>query len=340
MRENKNTPFIKIKTHGNMKKSQPINFEKTQSKTTKILKQTPWLLICLICLFQFSEISAQRIVLDIRDAETFRPLADAEVQIQSFSSITTHYSSTDGSIIANVSQGAYTITINRFGYDKQVLDNVTVTRDQITRLEVLLERQKDSGTGTATQKSLISATGISKNLFADVGGQIGNLNAAGIGIGYYFIPEAFIMVNYAFSRQQYSSLFFINPEEGYRINFNRLSLSSGIDFGFKVINDIGLQFNPHMNIGFERANNKDLIDNDRIEYIMSYSFIAGMDIGVTYSRAVFYVGYNHAFWMFAAMNQERTPLENGITGETARWADDLFPGRKGRNIRIGVKLYL
>lgn len=327
-----------------MKKSQPVNFEKRQSKSIKVLKKTPWLLICLVCLFQFTEISAQRIVLDILDAETYRPLADAEVKIQSFSSSTTHYSSTDGSVIANVSPGAYTIEVSRYGYDEQVLDNVTVTRDQITRLEVLMKRQKEgrsgTGTGTTTREPVIAASGISKNLFADVGGQIGNLNAAGIGIGYYFIPEAFIMVHYGFSRQQYSSLFFIDPEEGYRINFNRLSLSSGIDFGFKVINNLGLQFNPHMNLGFEHANNKDLFDDERIDYIMNYSFIAGMDIGVTYSRAVFYLGYNHSFWISGALNQERTPLENGITGERARWGEDLFPGRKGGNVRIGVKLYL
>jgi len=326
-----------------MKQTTKIIHSKTFMEAVKTRKTFPILILMVFIFFQFNQASAQRIALEILDAATYRPVADAEVVFKSAFTMMTFHSSPDGSVIANVPQGEYSITVSRLGYEEKVMEGVVARMDQITRLEVLLKMKETTTTVTSretTRPGTLPAPVVPRNFFMDIGGQIGNINAANIGVGYYFIPEAFIMLNYAFSRQQYSSLFFINRDENYRINFNRVSLKSGIDFGFKVINDIGLQFNPHMNIGFERANNKDLIDNDRIEYIMSYSFIAGMDIGVTYSRAVFYVGYNHAFWMFAAMNQERTPLENGITGETARWADDLFPGRKGRNIRIGVKLYL
>ncbi len=339
------------------------------------MKEKKHLILWILSMFMAGFIYPQSMYIQVRDGQSYRGLPDVRVELKSENSSMTLFTSAEGEINTNLPPGKYSITASRSMYENTSITDVEVKVGKITPVEILMDRTETSTSrGKAdtqrhidsTNKEIDDKTTHNENeenrqsgpnqgeseswpisqitypdkLFFDLGLHYGNFESVQLGIGYYYIPEAFLMVNFAHSRQSYMSALFNQPENQKQVIFNRINLNSGILWKVSMLKDIELHFNPNMNLGIEFAKNNDLIDNNKITALNSTGFTAAFEMGVKYSIAVFYVGATYAIWLYDVMNQDRMPLENGVDGTPVKWGNDLFPEREGTGIKAGIRIFI
>ena len=311
-------------------------------------------------------LSAQSVFIQVRDSNTYRGLPDVQVELKSANTQMTFYTSPEGEVSSNLPPGEYTISFARSGYKVQIRPNVRVRVGEITPVEVFMERDITPGPTThpdpasvddpamadtpaeqhsqpaAPGEMMVAVPAFLNNFFIDLGVNYGAIESAQIGLGYYILPgilpNVYARIGYARSSQAYASGLFADPEKVQQVTFNRLNFGTGAEWDLPVTDKFKLLLMPVLNFGIEYARNKDFIDHEELDSFRGNGLSLGMDVGLPYLIALFYVGADYNFWIGNAMNQERIPLQDGYTGKYINWADELFPERKGFGLRVGVKI--
>lgn len=312
--------------------------------------------------------SGQNVFIQLRDGENFRAIADAVVEFRAGASTFIIDSEPDGSVSANLPTGNYNITFTHPAYQQHRISNVRIAEGELTTMEVLLTRDlppapvsPEPGTTapsrpetqpSATQpprttsedgpwrKGGVNAFGLQNPVFLETGFKTGGITAAKLGVGVYFLPQLYAAINYNFSQQKYSSPLFDLADSSYVARFNRINLNIGYEFPLPINMQHRLLLYPNIDFGAEFARNDNLITNSQITGMRSTGLSAGIDLGLNISVALLYLGVDYSLWLSKTANQQGLRLQDGDNGNYIGWGDDLFPGRKGLSLKLGVKLFI
>lgn len=298
---------------------------------------------------------SQNFFIEITDKETYKPVPEVRLDLHSPQRNLTFYSSVDGFINESVPAGTYTLELSREGYQELVVENVQIRAFDVSRYSFKMnalpkvivtedDTLKKNDDIVIIDKDTINnvAERRPRNLVFELGQQFGNIQGTGIGVGYFFYRDVFLLASLHTGRQSYQSLFFKDPTEAYKLRFSSLSTMLGYEYTypFKKNPGMGLTLTPSVSLGMEGVYNSDFIDNSRVFLLMNPALNPALDVGFYYSIAAVFIRIDYIQWLGDAMNQERNVLENGITGQSMRWGNDLFHEREGFSLQLGVKAYL
>lgn len=291
----------------------------------------------------------QNVYLEVLDAETFQPLQDVKVEFVSPSYRNTFYTTPMGGISEEISPGDYTVTLSRRGYETRTLERLTVNAHEFNSFSFRLNQRltadrEEEETTDDRPKEIIrpshQTAAFFDRVFLDLGYQFGSIEAFQIGIGIYVFQGIWAQASYGNSREEYIGEFYTDIGKAYELSFNSFSFGVGYDHYYPLGDRTGLFVSPALSMGIETTRNNGMISNDAISSMMAQVLKPAVNAGFYYfERGAVYVGLNYSAWVSPAMNQDRMPLENGITGRSAKWNKELFPGRKGFGFSTGIKLF-
>jgi hypothetical protein len=300
--------------------------------------------LALLLWFCCLPVSAQNFYIEILDAETYQPIQDVKVEMESASTKITFYSSPFGGVSDNVPAGVYTVTMTRSGYVSRQETNIRILAHELNTFTFRMTPGEDTGAGQSGRERIrppmVETTKPARRAFFDLGYQFGNIQGLQAGIGYYVFRDAWLRLAYARSSQKYTGEFFINPEQEYKVGFNKVWLGLGYDFVFPLNARMGFMASPGVLAGMEMASNKDFIAHESVDVMMTPSLLPQLNVGFYYIRFAVFVEANYSFWLMEPVTQDRFMIENGNNGKPVKWGDELFPGRKGLGIVAGLRLYL
>lgn len=298
-------------------------------------------------------VMGQSVFVEVLDKDTYRGISDVEIVLESRNVSMTFYTSPDGEMTTNIPEGLYNLTFSRLGYKTTRKADIQVKMGEITSVNVFMEREGVSDPDPESDKStkeedvepverLLLLPSVPGRLFLDVGVHYGAIESARLSVGYFalpaILPEWFLRLGYANSRQSYQSALFINPELPERIIFNRFSAGAGAEYQINISEPFNMLVMPTLDFTMEFARNDGFLDHDEVTGFRTSGLVIGLDAGMRYSIVVFYVGAEYNFWLVQALNQDRNPLEDGRSGAKVKWGSNLFPDRKGLGIRAGIKI--
>lgn len=185
----------------------------------------------------------------------------------------------------------------------------------------------------------------------------GNIISWSGSFGYYLagISESisndlYIETDYNFSKQSYSSDFFIDPKENYELTFHSIFFGVGYNFellnssySYKFRNLIGshnkrtvLFLTPQFKIGYEFTDGSEIMFDQNIDLMYAFAYRPGLRTGLRVNKISYVVGLDYTFWnSMTNVTQGKILVVDGDE-KFLSWDEDLFRNRNGIQIYLGV----
>ncbi len=301
-------------------------------KTTTLYSAS---LLIVLWIASSLEVEGQNIYIRIIDQNTYRHLSNVQVEFQSDRGQFVLHSSPIGEVSESIPSGTYSITLSRSGYKTKHKDNITIHSSGIKNMTIRMQQDETGRPVTATTPSTFAHN----KFFAELGVHFGNIEAFSGSFGYFFFPQTYVKVQYAHSRQFYTSIFFVDPEASLEVTFNNIFFGLGYEFFSPITEVSGISLAPEIMVGMETAANNNLIANALIKHMISPGLRPGLQFVLQYTRIAVTFGISYSLWLSNPINEDRHMLENGINGQPIQWADDLFPKREGLSMSGGIRLF-
>ena len=293
-------------------------------------------------------VCGQNLYIEILDAANYRSLANVRVELKSSQANITFYSSPRGEVIENVPSGFYSVTFSRSAYETQYLDEVEIKSQEVTSLSIFMRAEAGSPSGRESddeqQDKIPDDSGRSLTVirpanksFVDAFVQTGNIQSLQAGFGLFIFKELYSKITYSYSRQSYASNFFETTQD-YSLSFSNLSFALGYEYGYPITNSFGILINPEIHLGMEFLNSQSFIGQENVSFIMNPLLRPGVTAGLYYNSLSLFAGFNYSQWISQPMTHERYGLYANDSDLPLSWNEDLFPGRKGLGMLLGIRL--
>lgn len=291
---------------------------------------------------------AQNLYIEILDASSYRALANVSVELKSPQANITFNSSPRGEVIEYVPSGFYSVTLSRPSYETQIIDELEIKSHELTSLSIYMRAgdeppqvqetvsQQQDVAQDDSERMLLAKRSANK-AFIDGFLQTGKIRSFQFGFGLQIFREFYSKLSYSHSRQTYTSNFF-ETAENYSLAFNTLGFSLGYEYGYPITNSVGALINPEIHLGMEFINSRPVIGQENISYIMNPFIRPGISAGLYFNSLSFFAGLNYSQWVSQPMTHDMYGLYDQDSDLPLSWNDDLFPGRKGVGILLGIRL--
>lgn len=293
-------------------------------------------------------VCGQNLYIEILDVANYRSLANVRVELKSAQANITFYSSPRGEVIEYVPAGFYSVTFSRSAYETQYLEEVEIKSQEVTSLSIFMRADASPPSGREAYEERqvkipddsdipISIKRPANKAFVDAFLQTGNIQSLQAGFGLFIFRELYSKITYSYSRQTYASNFFETTQD-YSLSFSNLSFALGYEYGYPITNSFGILINPEIHLGMEFLNSQSAIGQENVSYIMNPLFRPGVTAGLYYNSLSLFAGFNYSQWISQPMTHERYGLYDNDSDLPLSWNEDLFPGRKGLGILLGIRL--
>ncbi len=317
-------------------------------------------IFCFVFFSMFlSPLIGQNFFLHVIEKETFYPVQEARVTLESDDTSVVLFTNPRGNVSTNLSPGIYNLIVEKIGYvtaeERILIDDTSIILDIDMKRDVARETRdrsplrsqpadqqqpgvdSENGFVADTPKPIFKKT--SRTTFFDIGYQYGNIKALNLGGGVIY-NNIMVSINYARSQQGYQSSLF-RSSRTYDVVFNQAAIGVGYDYAINAKTDMLTFFvSPTILGGVEFVNNDRLLTDNSIVYIMNYFVKPQVLVGVNYQRFDFFAGTNYSAWLTSGMTDQRYGMISGDTGNEIKWSDDLFIDRRGFTVVFGVRIYI
>lgn len=294
----------------------------------------------------------QNIYVDVYDAATYRPLQNVRITLQSETASIVFFTNPDGELSEHVPAGIYSISLSATGYHPINMDNLRIYAHELTSRSFALrpdaayaptEEASRAPTTRADGPAIpepTQAVSIARGKrigFVNLYGQAGNIQSLQGALGLFLFRGTYVKLSYAFSRQNYSSPYFLT-DSSYHINFNNLTASMGYEYSLPLASQFGVFVNPGVAAGLEQTNIKTLLDNEEVDFVLTPLVRPYLSGGLYFGKLNLFLGVNYAYYLGGPMNQGLIGLYDSDTDLALSWDGDLFSGRKGIGLFAGIQI--